>query len=280
MAAGAAEEAEEAEEGLNIRRKMNKSTEMPRLIRQIASAEREKNWSMLAKLCKQAVNAGVDREIIWKTYGKALVALHKFRDAESAIRNWERINPDGANLHLLLGLVCYELKNYEEAIIQLEEQRKITPNDAGLLRSLGLSYSFTADFLAAASVFKNVLQINDVDDANFGDHINLGNAYFGLEDWAGAQIEYALAVQCNPDDAIAHLALAQAYYNRHRHDDAIGECRTSLELDPYFLKTYGLLMLALFYSARWVEVGVVFCRWLLAIVNMLLLGKRSRSQLP
>jgi len=71
-------------------------------------------------------------------------------EGERALRDGIRQHPDSVYLKLRLGTYLGTLQRYDEAVVALEETRRLAPNDPTVLRSLSLAQTRTGDRAAAA----------------------------------------------------------------------------------------------------------------------------------
>ncbi len=94
-----------------------------------------------------------------------------------------------------------------------------------------------------------------IDDGLSEAHTSLANVLMLNEwNWAGAEKEYKLAIQLNPNYATAHHWYAELLSLQGRHDDAIREIDRAIDLDPVsvaIVKDKGVI---LYYARRYQEV--------------------------
>ena len=73
-------------------------------------------------------------------------------------------------------------------------------------------------------------------------------------DWPGAEREYRRALELNPSDANAHFFYSNSYLSPFgRHDEAIAEMKTAVELDPLSLPTQSFLGRSYLWARRYDE---------------------------
>jgi tetratricopeptide (TPR) repeat protein len=77
-------------------------------------------------------------------------------------------------------------------------------------------------------------------------HSNLGASYQADENWPGAVEQFQEALRLNPDDAVMHNNLGEAWLKvPGRLDDAVGQLEEALRLKPNFAEAHHNLALAL-----------------------------------
>jgi serine/threonine-protein kinase len=83
-------------------------------------------------------------------------------------------------------------------------------------------------------------------------HTTLGAVRAKEYDWDGAQSELRRAIELNPNSALAHVDLGlSVLLPQRRFDEAIGEIRRSVALDPLSSNTNSLLAFALLLAERY-----------------------------
>lgn len=86
--------------------------------------------------------------------------------------------------------------------------------------------------------------------------------------WAGAEREYQTAISLNPNFATAHLRYAELLSSEGRHDEAIQETHSALELDPLSLVYMANLGRFLYHARRYDEAIEVLTRTLALDPNL------------
>lgn len=86
------------------------------------------------------------------------------------------------------------------------------------------------------------------------------NKYLYEWDFPGAEQECRLAIQLDPNSALAHEIYSRYLMGRERHDEAIAEIKAAIDLEPasrFNQRNYGR---ALFYARRYAEAEKQFIR--------------------
>jgi tetratricopeptide (TPR) repeat protein len=87
----------------------------------------------------------------------------------------------------------------------------------------------------------------DIDETLSEAHASLGLIKMFYEwDWLGAKEEFARAIEINPNNALAHQRFGLYFDLLGRADEAIGELKVALEIDPLCLQISQSLALAFF----------------------------------
>ncbi len=73
--------------------------------------------------------------------GRLAIAQGRMLDAKSSFEQLTRIDPSVAEVHATLAAICFKLKNYEEAVREVEKAEKLKPSLPRLDSLMGLSLS-------------------------------------------------------------------------------------------------------------------------------------------
>jgi len=84
------------------------------------------------------------------------------------------------------------------------------------------------------SVHRKLPKVKKVqsDDERVDEDITVAKFYMNDENFAGAYLRAKEAVKIQPDYSLAHFTLAQVAQKMKKHDEAVAEFKTYLELDP------------------------------------------------
>lgn len=179
--------------------------------------------------------------------------------------------------HYEMGLSSLKENNITNALIELTEAEKLTPDDPKVLNSLGLAYFKKNKFELAEQRFKKAVSIKQdfsearnnlglcylamnrwdnaiqqfrivADDIFYSDQetamINLGRAYFGKGDYEKALSIFRSAVAGKPGNPIPRLDLGRVYFESGKTDLAIVEYKKAISLNNNYAKAYYYLGLA------------------------------------
>lgn len=158
-----------------------------------------------------------------------LVAAGKAGEAENVLRDAIAKEPDSAELHAQLGMLHYELKNYDAAIAALG--RAVQLDEANAEFSLNL-----ADVLLTARKFSVAVEYLVALKGRFGSlprfQYNLGLAYYGARNFATALDHFRVAARRAPKLALARYFEGNCLAAMGRLPDAQQAYRDALKLEP------------------------------------------------
>ncbi len=176
------------------------------------------------------------------------------------------------------GYVAYQAGQFDDAVRDFEAALAIQPNSQDAIRFLGLAYADKGSLAKALEVFERAIAADAQDPwpvmlraislARAGDReralkdantafqlagagnsdafLARGTVHYMLEDLDQAQRDIDSAIQANPDNGQAHLALARLALRRNRTDDAarsLDTAQRSIPHDPGLALNRGLLAL-------------------------------------
>ena len=153
------------------------------------------------------------------------------------------VNPE-AHLAYLRALQVWDWRTKqgaERSIAELQRAISLDPNYALAYAGLARVYSLApiTGVLSGEEAMPKAREAASraiaLDDSLAEGHTALAFVKAHYEyDWAGAQREYLRALELNPNDAYAHLFYSNSYLSPlGRHDEAIGEMKKAIELDPF-----------------------------------------------
>ena len=136
------------------------------------------------------------------------------------------------------------------------------------LAYVGLAYSYVTlgewNILPAKEVFPKAKvaakKALEIDNSLAEAHIPLGAVKCNFDwDWKGAEREYKLAIELNPNDASAHQWYSEYLAMMGRFKDAIREIKRAQELDPLSLIINTVEAYHLYYARKY-DRGIEQCR--------------------
>ena len=153
------------------------------------------------------------------------------------------VNPE-AHLAYLRALQVWDWRTKqgaERSIAELQRAISLDPNYALAYAGLARVYSLApiTGVLSGEEAMPKAREAASraiaLDDSLAEGHTALAFVKAHYEyDWVGAQREYLRALELNPNDAYAHLFYSNSYLSPlGRHDEAIGEMKKAIELDPF-----------------------------------------------
>jgi tetratricopeptide (TPR) repeat protein len=161
--------------------------------------------------------------------GACKVQLHRWVEAERALRRAVRRDPKLAPAHALLGVVCWQSGRCDEAIASCRIALALDPNDAGATACLGLCYHTKKDYWKAIDALSVALAAAP---GMLFANLYMGYSYYALGEYGSAVQPLKEALKAEPDDVQAHRALARVLVELERLEEAADELRVAAKLSP------------------------------------------------
>mgnify|MGYP001610403503 CR=1 FL=1 len=114
--------------------------------------------------------------------------------------------PEQSDAHHLLGLICSQLGDWDEAIKEIKKAIELNPN-AIFYGNLGMVYQGLNNFFEAFINFEKALELNPVYDGAYLAHYNLGIYYTEKKNFERAIFHYDKCLELNN-------SFYDAYWNR------------------------------------------------------------------
>jgi tetratricopeptide (TPR) repeat protein len=194
---------------------------------------------------------------------RVLLYQHEFDDAEDEIDKALELNGHNARFHFLrgqiLGAVASNANIFKQGIlapkIKHEFLRAVELDSSLIEAHIGLyNYYIMAPGIMGGSDEEALKQANVVVKLNaFRGHLLLANYYQRNKDFAGAENEYKLAINSDPEKAGGYKALGYFYINQKRFDDAVAQFNKYVELEPKNPDAYDSYGDALFAHGKYDE---------------------------
>ena len=126
----------------------------------------------------------------------------------------------------------------KRAIKYFQEAAEADPNYP--LAYIGISDAYTilvghgylGEVEGRSKAEQNVAKALALDDQSSEAHTSLGDIYQLKWDWSRSEAEFRRAIELNPNYATAHLWYSNLLANLGRLDEALGEAKKALKLDP------------------------------------------------
>lgn len=139
-------------------------------------------------------------------------------------------------------------QDHAKAAALLEQSVALDPSDASTWVNLGSARVGLKQWQGAYDAYEQAIKIagpaSDVTEAQAHAAHELSLAAYAAGDMKGALAWAERAAQANPTIPWVHAALAVAYFNEHRPDDAIASLREASRLNPkdeYVMQTRDML---------------------------------------
>jgi putative PEP-CTERM system TPR-repeat lipoprotein len=152
--------------------------------------------------------------------------------------------PKRADGYRLKGLVCYQRKNYAEALNHLQSSLKIAPT-LEAYHFLGLCYYNRGELESALSQFRKIL--DNVPDSRQA-RLMTGMILLAQKRVDDAVTEIQRILEKDDRDAVAHHVLGNAYMAKGMFEEGMREFTTATRIDPKVVDAY--LKKGYFYFSR------------------------------
>ena len=125
-------------------------------------------------------------------------------------------------VHLNRGREHFDARNFADAAEELEEARRLRPNDDTVLNLLGLAYFKQEKFREADTVYRKLIELNPDSSTLF---FNLGLVCFKLMDLDRAEATFLKSLELKPDNQKTHFYLGNIYEKKRQYYNAIFQYR-------------------------------------------------------
>ena len=143
-----------------------------------------------------------------------------------------------------LGIICAQLKKFNEAIKLFDRALKINPNYAEGHNNLGNVLFELSEFEKSLECYKKAVKLNP----NFSDAFsNLGNVYYKKENLNKAIENYELAISLDSalNKEIPHYNLGNIFRELGNFKKSINCYKKAIDINPNFISAYINLSIAL-----------------------------------
>ena len=162
-------------------------------------------------------------------YGLILLKLYKTERAISYFQKSIHIKSNFFEAHFNLLKSLYDLKKYNEAILQSKKCLKINSKSTGTLLLLGNLYNKLNQDKKSEKYFHEILKINS-EDSNA--YYSLANLYKKKVDYEKAIDNYKLAIKFNKNYFAAYNNLGSLYQEIGKFDLAILNFKSVIKINP------------------------------------------------
>jgi TolB-like protein/Tfp pilus assembly protein PilF len=152
------------------------------------------------------------------------------RDAEAASEYAKRgvtLDPNDGRTHLFYSQACLLKKEYEEALLHVQQAMVLNPHDPEVIASMGVYLDLSGDHHGGIAALKDALELNPAEKGWIVE--NLGFAYYSAHEY-GRAIDSFKSLSNAPHWIHAHLAAC--YAQTGRLEIARSEASQFLEQHP------------------------------------------------
>jgi cytochrome c-type biogenesis protein CcmH/NrfG len=173
--------------------------------------------------------AGGRRRIEWLKRAIALETMEDWQGLFDWNQKWIKSEPENAWSWYGLGVACYHLDRYNDAIRAYRQAVGIDPEHDRVWCGMGFAYNHLKRYDDAIEALRQAVRINpEYADAWYG----LGIAYGFLKRYGDAIEALRQAVKIEPDDALPWDCLGATYSALDRYGDAIEAYRQAVRINP------------------------------------------------
>jgi len=242
----------------------------------IGSYNRNKVWANEITLWEDCVRKSPNKARTHSNLGVYLIKAKMIERGLQSLQKALQINPNYDGAHYNLGLTYEQLNQPEKALFHLERYLNLDPKDAKGYNEIGLIKLQKKELGEAIRLFRKGVELDPYLE---NIHANLGNAFLQANRIDDAIAEYKQALLLNPDLPEVHIKVAEAYARKGqktlaseefakavrvassspdenhfligsahleagRFDEAIGELKEALKINPDDPRVYNNLGLA------------------------------------
>lgn len=171
---------------------------------------------------------------------QAIKAFHnkQWPLAKSLLEKAGKSKPDDPDIWLMLGVICGQSGNYQEAEQFLRKTIKLAPESFGAWSNLGNVLMYLGNHADAENSYKQALKYNP---ANFSTYNNLGKLMRITSRLPEAQEFLNSALRINPSSPEAHYNLGLVFRKLNKPEEAIKHFERVIELRSNFIDAYHYL---------------------------------------
>ncbi|MGA8763347.1 MAG: tetratricopeptide repeat protein, partial [Candidatus Sulfotelmatobacter sp.] len=160
--------------------------------------------------------------------GLALAYEHegKITEAEKAYQQAIQVHPNSRLSYNSFGIFYNRRNQYEKALQMYAKVIEIAPDWYGTYVNVGAIYSDMGQYQKAIDPLKKSIAIRP----SYPGYVNLGTAYFGLNQFADAAVAFEEATKLDPQQSVTWGNLGAALYYGGKKDQAMGAHRKAVEL--------------------------------------------------
>jgi len=203
------------------------------------------NFLKAESLAKNLLTRNAKDYQLCNIYGLILLKLDKKEGAISYFQKSIRIKSDFFEAHYNLLQSFYDLKKYDEAVLQSKKCLKIYPKSIDTFLLLGNLYNKLNKDKESEKYFQEILKINSSDSSAY---YSLGNLYKKQKDYDKAIENYVRATKFNKNYFAAYNNLGTLYQELGKFDLAVSNFKSVIKINPKFSGAYQNYLFCLNFS--------------------------------
>lgn len=187
------------------------------------------------------------------------VDLHKSGKLDQAKKLYEQVlrgDQKNFQIHLLLGILNIQDKNYKQAIIHLSNAEKIDEKDITLLMNLAIAFHKLNNFDRSINYINKVLQLNP---SNSDALNNLGNIYKDANQLDKSIEAFDKAIKLNHKKNIFKLNKANALIKFRKYNHALSQLDL-IQHDKELFSEVNKSLIKIFVDLKEYDKTIIVCR--------------------
>ncbi len=225
---------EKSEEAFKLYKKLaQKNPQKMEYALHMADAKvQEGNYKKAIDLYHKASQKHPNRAAIYNHTGQLMMKMGRYEDAIDAHRVAARLEKDNADYGQALGMSHYFNRDFEDALVYLEEAIKLDPSkseDYETKVALGFSNSHLGNLDAAIRHFEEAVTFEEIDEDAYS---GLGLAYHFMGDIGPALTNYKKALSINPDNDQTYVNMGNLYQKAGSYERAMDAYKSALKRNP------------------------------------------------
>ena len=142
------------------------------------------------------------------------------------------IDPDHVKTLNNIGIIFFQLKEYQKAITYFDKTIKIDPNYLDPKKNLGVTFNAIGEYTKAAEIFEILIR-NEPNDSK--SHYNLGIIYQDSRELQKGINCYEKAIELDPNNVNAHNNLGSIFQTLGEHQKAKDYFDKVIEMNPNYI---------------------------------------------